>query len=409
MKTTTRRTLLHSALGLGAVTGGLGTTIIGSSESVWADSSEKPQTPGKDWHAEIHARMAALESQGGGTIELGDGVYEISEPLCVPTSVSLVMTPNAIIRAMPKFNGDAVLIKGGGEQSTLSGTAGWIRGGIIDGGRQPLTGIRVLRMHRLEIADLVVRNCTYKGIHLLDDGYETNLTRVRCDVDLDVAYAPGSIGIHYERGDNKVVLAHVIGYETGVRSDRGSNWFTLVHVWNFELKHGPMKYCFYCNGANNTFNQCYADSPSIAGFYIDQPHQSIMQCRVFFSRWAQDNTGVGFQITPQGRYGNYIGNELFADDAHRLAKAFDGDMEGACILATTGINVLGGYENRLPSGDNVNRPPLHLAGAGIRLTPQSKPPVPEEGQIGEVRWVDDADNSALWVKTSKGWKKSNLT
>jgi hypothetical protein len=36
-----------------------------------------------------------------------------------------------------------------------------------------------------------------------------------------------------------------------------------------------MLYCFYCNGSNNTFNQCYADSPTIAGFYVDQPNQSF--------------------------------------------------------------------------------------------------------------------------------------
>lgn len=407
--TTTRRTLLQNALGLGALAGVSGTTmVVGATESVLAASPETPQTPGKDWHEEFTHRLAALEQRGGGTFELGDGVYEIGKPLRLPVSVSLVMTPNAVILAKAKFDGDAVVIKGGGKQSTFSGTAGWIRGGVIDGGRQPLTGLRVEKLHRLEIADLVVHNCTYKGIHLLKGGYETNLTRVRCDVDTDTKYAPGSIGIHYERGDSKVMLAHVIGYEIGVRSDMGSNWFTMIHVWNVDPVQGPMKYCFYCNGSNNTFNQCYADSPTIAGFYITKPHQSIMQCRVYYSRWAKDNGGVGFLITSEGKYGNYIGNELFANKGHMLAKAFDGDMEGASILATTGYNFLGGFENRLPSGDNVNRPPLNLAGTGIRLTPQPKPPAPEEGQVGEVRWVDDGDNSALWVKTSKGWRKSPL-
>jgi hypothetical protein len=406
---TTRRTLLRNALSFGSLAGVLGgTALVGATESVLAASPDASQTPGKDWHEELTKRMAALEARGGGTLELGDGVYEIGRPLCVPVSVSLIMTPNAVIRAKPKFDGDAVIIKGGGKQSKFSGTAGWIRGGVIDGGLQPITGIRVKELHRLEIADLVVLNCTYKGIHLLKGGYETNLTRVRCDVDTNAPYAPGSIGIHYERGDSKVLLAHVIGYEIGVRSDLGSNWFTAVHVWNFDPKQGPMKYCFYCNGGLNTFNQCYADSPTIAGFYVTQSHQSFMQCRVFYSRWAKDNAGVGFLITPKGKYGNYIGNVLFAAKGHTLAKAFDGDMEGATILATTGWDFHGGCENRLPSGDNVNRPPLNLAGAGIRLTPQPKPPTPDQGQVGEVRWVDDGDSSALWVKTSKGWKKSPL-
>jgi hypothetical protein len=28
--------------------------------------------------------------------------------------------------------------------------------------------------------------------------------------------------------------------------------------------------------------------------------------------------------------------------------------------------------------------------------------------LGEIRWVENGDSSALWVKTSKGWKKSEL-
>jgi hypothetical protein len=216
---------------------------------------------------------------------------------------------------------------------------------------------------RLEIADLVVANATYKGIHLLRGGYEKNITRVRCEVDLHAHYAPGSIGIHYENGDSKVILAHVIGFETGVRSDDASNWFTLIHVWNYDPVQGPMLYCFYCNGINNTFNQCYADSPTIAGFYVDQPNQSFLQCRVFYSRWAKDKSGTGFLITPCGKLGYYFSNALFAHDQHRLAKAFDGDLEGACILGTTTPGgVLARFENRIPSGD-ASAPPVILPAA----------------------------------------------
>jgi hypothetical protein len=31
-----------------------------------------------------------------------------------------------------------------------------------------------------------------------------------------------------------------------------------------------------------------------------------------------------------------------------------------------------------------------------------------EGDLEEVRWVDDGSSSALWVKTKRGWKKSEL-
>ena len=69
----------------------------------------------------------------------------------------------------------------------------------------------------------------------------------------------------------------------------------------------------------------------------------------------------------------------------------------------------GGFENRIPSGSSNEQPPLHLAGTGFRLTQQTIAPTHEQGEVGEVRWVDDGKGSALWLKTTTGWKKSKLT
>ncbi len=407
---TTRRKLLGDSLRFGILASLFGAVAgkVGAAETA---SPTAARATVNDWHAELTKRIAALDARGGGTLELGDGIYEISQTLNLPRSVSLVMTPNAVIRAKPNFQGDAVIVKGkgGGAYSKFSATAGWIRGGVIDGNRQRLTGIKVDDLHRMEIADLSVLNALQKGVHLLKGGNETNLTRVRCDVDMGTRCAPDSIGVHIQRTDCKVSNLHVIGYETGVRSDAGSNWFNQVHVWNWEVSQGPMKYCFHCNGGNNCFSQCYADSPTIAGFYVTAPQQAVMQCRVYFSRWASDNTGAGFLITEKGRHGSYLGNALFADKEHRLAKAFDGDLEGACILGTSTRNVVGGLENRIPSGSSAEQPALNLPGSGVRLTRQIASPLPAQGELGEMRWVDDGKVSALWIKTTTGWKKSQLT
>jgi hypothetical protein len=64
-------------------------------------------------------------------------------------------------------------------------------------------------------------------------------------------------------------------------------------------------------------------------------------------------------------------------------------------------------ENQIPSGDS-STPVLHLSGTGLRLTQQTVAPTAAEGELGEVRWVEDVESSALWVKTSRGWKKSAL-
>ena len=360
-------------------------------------------------HAELTKRIAELDARGGGTLELGDDVYGIDRPLRLPRVVSLYMTPHAIIRALPGFQGEAVVVKEGQKEDHAG--AGWIRGGIIDGGRQPLIGLDVKSVCRLEISEVEVLDCTFKGFHLAG-WYEINLSHVRCNVDLHTHYAAGSIGIHYENADSLVHSAVVIGYETGVRSDASSNDFQFVHVWNFDPDQGPMLYCFYCNGHGDTYNECYADSPTIAGFYMLKPFQRVFGCRIYYSRWAADNAGAGVLIGPNGTHGTYVGNYYFADKEHTLAKAYDGNLDAATILGDNarGTVVHGGLECRIPSGGGGAdpMPPLTVTGSSFRLSPQAHPPAPEQGQVGEVMWVDEGDTAALYVKTSRGWKKAKL-
>ena len=232
-------------------------------------------------HAELTQKIAELERQGGGTLDLPDGIHGIDRPLRLPRIVSLRMTPHAIIRVLPGFKGEAVVVKAAvdGERE-MHEPSGWIRGGVIDGGKLPVTGLLIDGCSRLEISELEVRNAALKGIHTRGR-YEVNLHNIRCNVDLDVKCPAGSIGLHLETGDSIVHTAMVIGYEVGVRSDIGSCDFNGVHVWNYDPTHGPMNYCFICNGTGDTYCQCYADSPKIAGFHVCKPFQRIVASRVF--------------------------------------------------------------------------------------------------------------------------------
>ena len=282
---------------------------------------------------ELTKRIRALRDAGGGTLELGEGLYEIDRPLVLPGPVSLLMKPHTVIRAMPGFQGEAVVIKDAGEGSSVHEPSGWIRGGIIDGGRQPVTGLKIGYASRLEIAELEVRDATYKGIHASARGYEVNLTSVRVNVDLNTHYAPGSVGIHYEKcGDSLVRGATVIGYETGLRSDTWANDFSQVHVWNYDPDQGPMTYCFHANGAFDSYTQCYADSPTLAGFYVTNRCNRVTSCRIYYSRWAPNNAGAGVLVGPEGINGVYLANTFLWDKDHVLAKKYDGHLDSAQIL-----------------------------------------------------------------------------
>ena len=74
---------------------------------------------------------------------------------------------------------------------------------------------------------------------------------------------------------------------------------------------------------------------SEAGFYVTKPFQRFLANRVYYSRWAKDNAGAGIWIGPEASPGTYVGNHFTAKAEHGLAKAFDSNLEGACIVGST--------------------------------------------------------------------------
>jgi hypothetical protein len=133
--------------------------------------------------------------------------------------------------------------------------------------------------------------------------------------------------------------------------------------------------------------------------------------RIYYSRWAADNAGAGVLITPEGSHGTYVGNFFFAKQEHTLAKEYDGYLDTATIIGdnSRGGDVHGGLECRIPSGGGGKnpQPTFNIAGSGFRVAPRSQPPAADEGAVGDIVWVDDA-NAALYVKTSQGWKRARL-
>ena len=309
-------------------------------------------------HTELlQQRARELEAGGGGTLALPDGVFGLTRPLLLPGNVSLVMTPGTTLRALASFAGEAVVVKERIGQPGQHAYYGCIRGGVIDGGKLAVTGIQAPYACRLDIRDLEVSNARVKGIDIGADGwYEVNISNVRCSLDPDVAHLPGSIGLHYQRcTDSLVSSVVIIGYEIGLRSDSSSNDFQLVHVWNFP-DNGPLRCCFYCNGWNDSYHQCYADSPfdgdnPAYGFYMARPFQRIVSGRIYCNDFATDGRAIGIFIAPDATHGTYLGNHFTAREGHRIGAAFAGDLDSASILGNSfAPTVMDGLVSQLPSG-----------------------------------------------------------
>ena len=157
------------------------------------------QTDNSSAFDEVFAKCIAAGITG---LQLKAGTYMVSRTVELPTSISLHLEPGARIKAMPDFQGDAVLRKQRGELG-IHHFNGRISGGMIDGSRQNLTGIHVPGACRLDISDMEIVDCLQKGIYIGSSdktwGYEVNVRSVRCAIDLATAHTPGSIGLHYEQ------------------------------------------------------------------------------------------------------------------------------------------------------------------------------------------------------------------
>lgn len=363
------------------------------------------------------ATLAALVAQGGGTLQVPDGVWGLGRTLVLPLGVSLILSPGATLRARPGFVGEALV-----ELASYEGehwTPQVVAGGILDGGAQPLVGIRTVRDRETEIRDLTVRNCLKKGIEIgLHSGCEVNLSHVRCQVEQGIIALPDSIGVHYVKcTDSLVHSVVVIGYATGVCSDSSSNDFQQVHVWNY-LQNCHLKVCFACNGWNDSWNQCYADSPMNGdelgyGFHVTRPFNRITNGRIYNNAWATPDRVIGIFLGPGGTHGTFIGNHFTAQGGHRLAAAFAGNLDSACIVGNSyDPNVAAGRIAQLPSGGGglSAMPVAAFSGVGLRLPVQPTIPTPTDGELGELRLCQSPGGSeALYVKTTSGWQRTQLT
>jgi hypothetical protein len=321
----------------------------------------------RDYTKEFDARVAT-----GGTLALPDGVYGIRRTLHLPAGVSLQLAPGATLRALAPFDGDALVRKTTDAPHQWGGSIG---GGTLDGAGLPILGIDVDYACRLDIRDLEIINTARGGIHIGTRGhYEVNVSHVRMSLDANLPHCPGSIGLHYEKCTDSLINGVVIiGYETGVRSDSSSNDFHQVHVWNFP-GNGPLKYCFYCNGWNDSYQQCYADSPfdgdnAAYGFYVTRPFNRITNGRVYCNGFCPDGTVVGIYLADGGTHGTYLANHFTAQEGHRMAAAFAGTFEAACMLGNSfSPTVMDGLACRIPSGGGglSRMPELTIAG----MTPE---------------------------------------
>jgi hypothetical protein len=298
--------------------------------------------------------VALLQDRGGGTIAVPDGVYGLSQSLILPPKIHIQMTPGATLLALPGFQGDAVVQIG--ETDKNFDTGGWpndqyLLNGKIDGNRQPLIGLRLTGGLGVTVENLIVQNALKTGIEIgVQRGHEMCLSKVRVVVDRGTEALPDSKGIHFIQAHDSVVRdAVVTGYATSVWNSASSNNFHMVHVWNYDT-NVLLKTCFYDEGNNNSYVQCYADGPTVPegeigyGWYLKGPHTRIVSSQLYASHWTERDTMIGIYVAPEARACTFMANYFMVNrptdphggrKRHDMKAAFAGSLDGACIVGNT--------------------------------------------------------------------------
>ncbi len=326
-----------------------------------------------DASADLGRQLKPLAKARWGTLRLPDTSLGLSRPLRLPVGVSLVMEPTTRLVALPGFKGEAMIETEPYPHTPGEPKSGWqprrIIGGMLDGNEQPVIGLRTIHDREIDITDLTVRNCLRKGIEIGEEGdCEVNLRSVRVQCERGVYAEEDSIGIHYRKAtDSLVSQATIIGYAVGVRAETSSCDFQQMHVWNYDL-NVKLRTCFECAGWNDSYSQCYADSPMNGdqvgiGFHVLRPFQRFSDCRVYLNQWVTAGKVVGFKIEPHGTHGTYMGNHFAADPKRPFKACYAGTLQAATILGNSYTRgAQSGAVTQLPSrgGGTTKMPPLHV-------------------------------------------------
>jgi hypothetical protein len=295
--------------------------------------------------------LETLIARGGGTIMMPDGIYGISKTLVIPAKIHMQMSPGAVLRALPDFEGDAVLQIGEEQDGAERPMDQYILGGRIDGASQPLIGARVRHGLGVIIENMVVKNALRTGLELgVLHSNEIVLSKVRVVVDRGTQALPDSKGMHFLFAhDSHMRDIVVTGYATAVHCSASSNSFQLVHVWNYDT-NVPLKMCFFDEGNNNSYVQCYGDGVSVApgetgyGWYLNGPHTRLVSCMLFASHWTHADTMIGVYLGDEAKACTFVGNYFMVNRPdipkggarpHDMKAAFAGNLESATFVGNT--------------------------------------------------------------------------
>ena len=286
-----------------------------------------------------------IDENPNSTIYIPDGIYQISQPIKIPStagkSVSIRMSYRAVIQPVPKWDlKDGALIHIGSSTEKPSATKGedtcTITGGILETSAKA-TGILVEGAGNVVIANMSIKTVENAGIHI-----KTN------NVDVDNVVVTGtekktSTAVMVEGSYNTVSNMRMYKINTGVHLTKGNNVLRNLHPLlapgQADRDKEGTTYGFYDVSEGNYYDYCYSDQLSI-GFFLGNGNASILNgC---FAYWYKDSTihygayvdGAFDAIIRNCRFDNCDDNQVAMNpqNAYIVVKdGFEGQSKGMVV------------------------------------------------------------------------------
>ena len=240
-------------------------------------------------------------------VKIPAGVWNTTTAVTIPANVSVLMDPNAVIRATAAITGP--LIK------TVSG-ASWrgqfFSGGTIDCNQLADDGILINLGSKSRIENVNIQDAKRYGVFIgttseIGSSFEIALTDVHPSRRDGLTVPTGSVGVYINRASdcsfNKV---NPVGQETSFLINGGNHKFSQCHAWGY-----PGAFPSICfddrGGAFNTYFQCVADSPAVAGWHLEIGYSLLNGCTVLIHPSQPDSTVIGVRLGASATYARAIG------------------------------------------------------------------------------------------------------
>lgn len=269
-------------------------------------------------------------------VEVPSGVWEISNFITVPETVSVFMHPNAVIRARATIAGAMIRTPVG-----KSWRGQFFMGGTIDCNQLADDGLLVNIGSKSRVEHLTVQDFKRYGVYIgttgeIGSSFELGLTDVIPARRLGLTPPDGSVGIYINNAsDCSFDKVNPVGAQRSFLINGGNHKFSRCHGWGYP---GAFPEIIFDDrgGAFNTYFQCAADSPSVAGWHLESGYSYLDGCTLLIHPTQADNTVVGVRLASGAVSLRAVGCRFQgADSTHRLAADFKSMGDSSWLNTST--------------------------------------------------------------------------